>query len=80
MNALNRCCSILILAFLCQAAVAQQRPNVIYIMADELGYYELSCLGNPHIQTPNLDQMARQGIRFTQALAGSSVCARLAVA
>jgi arylsulfatase A-like enzyme len=44
-------------------------------MADELGYYELSCLGNPNIQTPNIDRMAAEGIRFTQALAGSSVCA-----
>ncbi|WP_153558932.1 sulfatase-like hydrolase/transferase [Roseimaritima sediminicola] len=50
-------------------------PNVVYIMADELGYYELSGMGNPNIQTPNLDRMAQQGIRFTQALAGSSVCA-----
>ena len=51
------------------------RPNVVYIMADELGYFELSCLGNPNIQTPRIDQMTREGIRFTQALAGSSVCA-----
>jgi len=51
------------------------RPNVVYIMADELGYFELSCLGNPNIQTPWIDQMTREGIRFTQALAGSSVCA-----
>lgn len=51
------------------------RPNIIYIMADELGYFELSCMGNPNIRTPNLDRMAREGIRFTQALAGSAVCA-----
>lgn len=51
------------------------RPNVVYIMADELGYFELSCLGNPNIQTPRIDEMTREGIRFTQALAGSSVCA-----
>lgn len=51
------------------------RPNIVYIMADELGYFELSCLGNPNIQTPRIDQMNREGIRFTQALAGSSVCA-----
>ncbi|MCA9143309.1 MAG: sulfatase-like hydrolase/transferase [Planctomycetaceae bacterium] len=51
------------------------RPNIVYIMADELGYYELSCVGNPNIQTPNLDRMAAEGLRFTQALAGSSVCA-----
>jgi len=54
---------------------AAARPNVVYIMADELGYFELSCLGNPNIQTPRVDQMTREGIRFTQALAGSSVCA-----
>ena len=53
----------------------EQRPNIVYIMADELGYYELSCLGHPHIQTPSIDRMAREGMRFTQALAGSSVCA-----
>lgn len=51
------------------------RPNIVLIMADELGYYELSCLGNPNLETPNLDRMAREGTRFTQALAGSSVCA-----
>ena len=49
--------------------------NVVYIMADELGYYELSCMGNRNIKTPRIDQMAAEGIRFTQALAGSSVCA-----
>ncbi|MCA9246806.1 MAG: sulfatase-like hydrolase/transferase [Planctomycetales bacterium] len=44
-------------------------------MSDELGYYELSCMGNPNIQTPNIDRMAAEGVRFTQGLAGSSVCA-----
>lgn len=57
------------------AAETAAPPNVVYIMADELGYFELSCLGNPNIQTPRIDRMTRQGIRFTQALAGSSVCA-----
>ncbi|MBL7043096.1 MAG: sulfatase-like hydrolase/transferase [Pirellulaceae bacterium] len=51
------------------------KPNIVYIMADEMGYYELSCLDSPNIKTPNLDRMASEGIRFTQALAGSSVCA-----
>lgn len=64
------------LACLCAGPVASaERTNFVYIMADELGYYELSGMGNPHIKTPRLDQMAREGIRFTQALAGSSVCA-----
>ncbi len=53
------------------------RPNIVYIMSDELAYYELSHMGNPHIHTPNIDRMAREGIRFTQALAGSPVCAPL---
>ena len=65
----------LILAAACPAALAAERPNVVYIMADELGYYELSCMGNPHIQTPRVDRMASEGVRFTQALAGASVCA-----
>ena len=57
------------------AALAADKPNIVYIMADELGYYELSCMGNPHIRTPNIDRMAATGMRFTQGLAGSSVCA-----
>ena len=56
-------------------APERRKPNIIYIMSDELGYYELSCMGNPNIQTPNVDRLAAEGIRFTQALAGSSVCA-----
>jgi arylsulfatase A-like enzyme len=57
------------------AADAVERPNVIYFMSDELGYYELSHMGHPHIQTPNIDRMAAEGMRFTQCLAGSSLCA-----
>lgn len=57
------------------SAESKARPNIVLIMADELGYFELSCLGNPNIKTPNLDRMAAEGMRFTQALAGSSVCA-----
>ena len=52
-----------------------RKPNIVYIMSDELGYYELSCMGNPTIVTPNVDRLAAQGVRFTQGLAGSSVCA-----
>ncbi|MEQ8768656.1 MAG: sulfatase-like hydrolase/transferase [Planctomycetota bacterium] len=66
---------LLLLALASPATFAADPPNVVYIMADELGYYELSCLGNPHIRTPHVDRMAREGIRFTQALAGSSLCA-----
>ena len=64
-----------LVAGLANAAAAAERPNVVYIMADELGYYEPSYMGNPNIKTPNIDRIARDGIYFTQALAGSSVCA-----
>ncbi len=67
--------SVSLCACLGTVAGSAEQPNVVYIMADELGYYELSCLGNPNIKTPNIDRMAAEGIRFTQALAGSSVCA-----
>ena len=51
------------------------RPNIIYIMADDLGYGDLGCYGQPTIQTPYLDQMAAEGMRFTQHYAGNTVCA-----
>jgi arylsulfatase A-like enzyme len=54
---------------------AADSPNVIYIMVDELGYFEPSYMGNPNIQTPHLDRMASEGIRFTNGMAGSCVCA-----
>ena len=54
---------------------AAQRPNIIYIMCDDMGYGDLGCYGQKFIETPNLDQMAREGMRFTQAYAGSPVSA-----
>ena len=51
------------------------RPNIIYIMCDDMGYGDLGCYGQPYIQTPHLDQMAKEGMRFTQAYAGSPVSA-----
>ncbi|MCP4770120.1 MAG: sulfatase-like hydrolase/transferase [Planctomycetes bacterium] len=53
----------------------EQPPNIVFIMADELGYYELSHMGHPNIQTPNLDALASEGIRFTNMYAGSPLCA-----
>ena len=52
-----------------------KKPNIVYIMLDELGYFELSCMGNKYLKTPNIDRMATEGMRFTQALAGGPVCA-----
>jgi len=58
-----------------QRVVKAKKPNIIYIMLDELGYFELSCMGNKYLETPNIDRMATEGMRFTQALAGAPVCA-----
>jgi arylsulfatase A-like enzyme len=51
------------------------RPNIIFILADDLGYGDLGSFGQKSIRTPNLDQMAREGTRFTQFYAGAPVCA-----
>ena len=51
------------------------RPNIIFIMCDDMGYGDLGCYGQQRIETPNLDRMAQEGMRFTQAYAGSPVSA-----
>jgi uncharacterized sulfatase len=51
-----------------------RRPNIIYVMADDLGYGDLSCYGQRVIDTPNLDRMAAEGMRFTDHYAGHTVC------
>jgi arylsulfatase A-like enzyme len=58
-----------------QAAAADAKPNVIYILADDLGYGDLGCFGQKHIKTPNIDRLAAEGMKFTQAYAGETVCA-----
>jgi arylsulfatase A len=54
---------------------AQQKPNIVYILADDLGYGDLSCYGQKHFQTPNIDKLASQGMLFMQHYAGCTVCA-----
>lgn len=54
---------------------SQTRPNVILIVADDLGYGDLGCYGQKLIETPNIDALAKNGISFTQFYAGTSVCA-----
>ncbi|MGH7127241.1 MAG: arylsulfatase [Planctomycetaceae bacterium] len=56
-------------------AAAQDKPNIIFILADDLGYGDLGCYGQTKIKTPNLDRMAAEGMRFTQFYAGATVCA-----
>ena len=58
----------------CQAA---QRPNIVFIIADDLGYGDISCYGQKLIRTPNLQRLSEQGMRFVNPrdMAGSSACA-----
>lgn len=85
-TAMNRLiCSLLLLSawascFVSNSVSAESPPNIVFMMSDELAYYELSHMGNPKIKTPHIDQMAREGIRFTQALAAAPVCAPLRAA
>lgn len=57
------------------ALAAQPKPNIIYILADDLGYGDLSCYGQKRFRTPNIDRLASQGMLFTQHYAGCTVCA-----
>ena len=54
--------------------VKEEFPNVIYILADDLGYGDLSCYGQKKLSTPNIDNIAREGIRFTNHYSGNTVC------
>lgn len=56
-------------------AAGGRRPNIVLMLADDLGWGDLGCYGQRRIRTPHLDRMAERGMRFTQAYAGSSVCA-----
>ena len=49
-------------------------PNIVFIMADDLGYADVACYGRPDLKTPNIDRMAAKGVRFLQAYANSAVC------
>jgi len=51
-----------------------KKPNIIFILADDLGYMDLACYGNPYNETPHLNALAQNGVRFTQAYAASTVC------
>jgi len=66
--------SLLLLAGILPRATASGRPNVLFILADDLGYGDLSCYGATKVATPNIDRLATQGRRFTNAHSPSSVC------
>jgi arylsulfatase len=62
-------------AFSRREAVSRRKPNIILFLADDLGYGDLGCYGQTKIQTPNIDRLAGEGMRFTQHYSGSPVCA-----
>lgn len=74
-------CVIILLAVFCLAGAAsaqkkaEQKPNIILILADDMGYGDLGCYGQQMIRTPNIDALARSGMRFTAHYTGSTVCA-----
>lgn len=67
--------SLLSLLGLLGEVASGAKPNVVLIVADDLGYRELGCFGQQKIRTPNLDRLARQGMRLTQHYSGNAVCA-----
>src|SRR6186713_2678221 len=54
---------------------AAERPNIVFLFADDLGYGDVGAFGQTKIKTPNLDQLAKEGMRLTQCYAGNAVCA-----
>ncbi len=59
----------------CDSSGKKPKPNIIYILADDLGYGDLGCYGQKRIETPNIDQLAKEGMVFTQHYSGAPVCA-----
>ena len=62
---------LVLLALECPAAL---KPNILFILIDDMGWMDLGCQGNPHLKTPNIDRFAMEGVRFTDAYAPAPVC------
>ncbi|MHC4462951.1 MAG: sulfatase-like hydrolase/transferase [Planctomycetota bacterium] len=54
---------------------SEERPNIVFIIVDDMGWADLGCYGGKHIKTPNINRMAKEGVRFTDAYSGCTVCA-----
>jgi len=78
MNSTNRLHLLLFLTFAAlfcgHSHAADRKPNIVVIMADDLGWRDLHCYGNKKLDTPSLDQLAAEGMRFTHGYGGSRVC------
>ena len=71
---------VVLAAFACASPAQARKPNIIFILADDLGYGDLSCYGRPDYKTPVLDQLAREGIRFTDNYSAAPLCTPTRVA
>src|SRR5687768_4700784 len=69
------CCMLLGSMYSCAAQTQKLRPNIIFILADDLGVGDLGVYGQQKIKTPNIDQLAQEGMTFQQFYTGTSVCA-----
>src|SRR4051794_21388049 len=65
---------LLVFTFAAAVHAASKLPNIVIILADDLGYGDLGCYGHPTIRTPNLDRMAAEGMRFTDFYVAACVC------
>ena len=72
MNLLSRLATFLLAAAL--PAIAASKPNVIFILGDDVGYGDVSCYGAHRVQTPNVDRLAAQGLRFTDGHCAAATC------
>src|SRR5689334_12853435 len=65
---------VLVLALIGGPAVAAEKPNLVILLCDDLGYGDLSCFAHPEIRTPHLDKLATEGIKLTHCYSASPVC------
>ena len=65
---------LFILTCVCVSAIAAEKPNIVIILGDDIGYGDFGCYGATKVRTPAIDKLARQGLRFTDAHSASAVC------
>lgn len=65
---------LIALLAICQVATAEEKPNIVFIFIDDLGWKDIGCYGNDFVETPRIDQLAAEGIRFTDFYAAGAVC------
>ena len=62
------------------AVIGQESPNILFVYIDDMGYGDLACYGNKNVETPHIDRLANEGIRFTQYYSNAQICSPSRVA